>query len=302
MTPQQIGSETGTYGMPECGTHYVRRMLKAAKPKCFSDLLQISGLSHGRGIWTGNGEDLINDGTCTISEIIGTRDSIMLFLIKKGVNYQSAFKIMEDVRKGRGVKPEYEKEMLEAGVPSWYINSCKKIKYMFPKAHAAAYMITALRLGWFKVHRPLEFYAAYFTVKQNGFDANLMLNRERAEKARADLEALPALSDKDEDTLTLLYLVLEMLCRGIEFLPVDVFKSEAFAFVPENGKIRLPLSSLNGLGETAADNIYRAVHEENASTFEELKNKASLNKTVAEVLKESGAVKNLAESDQLTLF
>ncbi len=302
LTPEQIGSETGTYGMPECGTPYVRRMLKVAKPKCFSDLLQISGLSHGTGIWLGNGEDLINNGTCTISEIIGTRDSIMLYLIKKGVNYQSAFKIMEDVRKGKGVKPEYEEEMLASDVPQWYIESCKKIKYMFPKAHAAAYMIAALRLGWFKVHKPLEFYAAYFTVKQTGFDAELMLDRARAEKARAEYEAIPSPTAKEEDTLTILYLVLEMLCRGIEFLPVDVFKSEAFAFTPENGKIRLPLCSLNGLGEAAAENIYKAIHEGNAATLEDLKNKASLNKKVIDVLKKSGAVDNLAESDQITLF
>lgn len=302
LTPEQIGSETGTYGMPECGTPYVRKMLKVARPKCFSDLLQISGLSHGTGIWLGNGEDLINNGTCTISEIIGTRDSIMLYLIKKGVNYQSAFKIMEDVRKGKGVKPEYEEEMLAAGVPTWYIESCKKIKYMFPKAHAAAYMIAALRLGWFKVHRPLEFYAAYFTVKQTGFDAELMLDKGRAQKARVDYEAIVNPTAKEEDTLTMLYLVLEMLCRGIEFLPVDIFKSATFAFVPENGKIRLPLLALNGLGEAAAENIYKAIHEENASTLEELKNKAGLNKKVIEVLKKSGAVDDLAESDQITLF
>lgn len=302
VSPETIGSETGTYGMPECGTPYVRKMLKVARPKCFSDLLQISGLSHGTGIWLGNGEDLINNGTCTISEIIGTRDSIMLYLIKKGVNYQSAFKIMEDVRKGKGVKPEYEEEMLASNVPEWYIESCKKIKYMFPKAHAAAYMIAALRLGWFKVHRPLEFYAAYFTVKQTGFDAELMLDKTRSAKARTELEGLTAPTAKDEETLSILYLVIEMQARGIEFLPVDVFKSEAFAFVPENGKIRLPLSSLNGLGETAAENIYKAINTDGASTLEELKRMAGLTKTVVEVLKKNGAVDNLPESDQITLF
>ncbi len=302
VTPQQIASEQGTYGMPECGTAYVRKMLSVAKPKCFSDLLQISGLSHGTGIWLGNGEDLINNGTCTISEIIGTRDSIMLYLIKKGVNYQSAFKIMEDVRKGKGVKPEYEEEMLAASVPEWYIESCKKIKYMFPKAHAAAYMIAALRLAWFKVHRPLEFYAAYFTVKQDGFDAELMLDKATSEHTRGELEALKNPTAKEEDTLTILYLVIEMQARGIEFLPVDVYKSQAFAFVPENGKIRLPLSSLNGLGEAAAAEIYRVMHEEGAATLEELKRKASLTKTVVEVLKKNGALGDLPDSDQLTLF
>ncbi len=302
VSPETIGSETGTYGMPECGTPYVRKMLSVARPKYFSDLLQISGLSHGTGIWLGNGEDLINNGTCTISEIIGTRDSIMLYLIQKGVNYQSAFKIMEDVRKGKGVKPEYEEEMLAANVPRWYIDSCNKIEYMFPKAHAAAYMIAALRLGWFKVHRPLEFYAAYFTVKQTGFDAELMLDKQSSDKARAELEALVSPTAKEEDTLSILYLVIEMQARGIEFLPVDVFKSAAFAFVPENGKIRLPLSSLNGLGETAAENIHKAIHEDGVSTLEELKRKASLTKTVVEVLKKNGAVDSLPESDQITLF
>ncbi len=302
VTPQQIASDQGTYGMPECGTPYVRKMLSVAKPKCFSDLLQISGLSHGTGIWLGNGEDLINNGTCTISEIIGTRDSIMLYLIKKGVNYQSAFKIMEDVRKGKGVKPEYEEEMLASNVPTWYIESCKKIKYMFPKAHAAAYMIAALRLAWFKVHRPMEFYAAYFTVKQDGFDAELMLDKETSERSRRDLEELKNPTAKEEDTLTILYLVIEMQARGIEFLPVSIFKSQAFAFVPENGKIRLPLSSLNGLGEAAAAEIYRVMHEEGASTLEELKRKASLTKTVVEVLKKNGALDDLPDSDQLTLF
>jgi len=302
VTPQQIGSETGTFGMPECGTPYVRKMLAVARPKCFSDLLQISGLSHGTGIWLGNGEDLINNGTCTISEIIGTRDSIMLYLIQKGVNYQSAFKIMEDVRKGKGVKPEYEEEMLASNVPTWYIESCKKIKYMFPKAHAAAYMIAALRLGWFKVHRPLEFYAAYFTVKQTGFDAKLMLNKETAEKAKEELEAIKEPTAKDKDTLNVLYLVREMLARGVEFLPVDVFKSAAFAFVPEKGKIRMPLAALNGLGDTAAENIYKAMHEQGASTKEELKRMAGITKKVMEALEDAGALNGLPDSDQMTLF
>ncbi len=302
VTPAQIGSETGTFGMPECGTPYVRKMLAVARPKCFSDLLQISGLSHGTGIWLGNGEDLINNGTCTISEIIGTRDSIMLYLIQKGVNYQSAFKIMEDVRKGKGVKPEYEEEMLAANVPEWYIESCKKIKYMFPKAHAAAYMIAALRLGWFKVHRPLEFYAAYFTVKQTGFDAALMLNKETAERAKEELEAIKEPSAKDKDTLNVLYLVREMLARGVEFLPVDVFKSAAFAFVPEKGKIRMPLAALNGLGDTAAENIYKAMHEDGASTKEELKRMAGITKKVMEALEAAGALGGLPDSDQISLF
>ena len=302
VKPEQINSNVGTYGMPECGTPYVRKMLEVARPKCFSDLLQISGLSHGTGIWLGNGEDLINNGTCTISEIIGTRDSIMLYLVQKGVNYSSAFNIMESVRKGKGVSPEYEAEMIEAGVPEWYITSCKKIEYMFPKAHAAAYMIAALRLGWFKVYKPLEFYAAYFTVKQSGFDAELMLEKRNISKAIKELENAPNTTAKEEETLSVLYIVAEMYARGIEFLPVDIFKSDSFAFIPENGKIRLPLSSLNGLGASAAENIHKAVNSGEVMTVDDLKRQASLTKTVMEILKKNNCLGNLPESHQLTLF
>lgn len=303
VKPSDIGSEIGTFGLPELGTKYVRQMIMDTKPKTFSDLLQISGLSHGTGIWLGNGDELIKSGTATIKEIIGTRDDIMVFLMHKGVDSSMAFKIMESVRKGKGLTPEMEEAMRAKNVPEWYIGSCKKIKYMFPKAHAAAYLMAALRIGWFKVHYPVEYYASYFTVKSDNFDGQLVM--QGPEAVRKKLEELENLTDptpKDEDTIVFLQIAAEMLARGIEFLPVDIYKSEAFAFVPENGKIRLPLTALNGLGAKAAENIYNAIHSGKVRTLEDLKTEAGLNKTVIEILKQNNCLGDLPESDQISMF
>lgn len=304
VTPEQIFSETGTLGLPEFGTKYVRQILADTKPKNFSDLVQISGLSHGTGIWLGNGDELIREGICTVDEIIGTRDSIMLFLMKEGLKSKDAFAIMESVRRGRGVTSEQEHEMLEHGIPLWYISSCKKIKYMFPKAHAAAYVIAALRLGWYKIHYPLEFYASYFSVKTDAFEADIALKGYGGLKRYLqDLEQeSDNLTKKEKDILSSMQIVLEMLARGYEFLPVDIYKSKANEFVPESGKIRLPLSTLKGLGATAAENIYKAIHEEKVTTLEELRVKASLNKTVVEVLQSNDCLSTLPETNQITMF
>ncbi len=303
VKPQQIGSEIGTFGLPELGTKYVRQMIIDTKPKNFSDLVQISGLSHGTGIWLGNGDELIKNGTCTINEIIGTRDSIMLYLMQKGLDSSIAFQATESVRKGKGLTAEQEEAMLKCGVPEWYIASCKKIKYMFPKAHAAAYVIAALRLGWYKVYHPIAFYASYFTVKADSFDGQLaMEGGDVIRKKLNELEAMPEQSAKEKDTIVFMQIAAEMLARGIEFLPVDIYKSEAFSFVPENGRIRLPLSSLNGLGTTAAQNIYDAIHSGRATTLEELKVEASLNKTVVEVLQRNNCLSDLPISDQISMF
>lgn len=302
VSSEDIDCDTGTLGLPEMGTSYVRGMMVAAKPKNFSDLVQISGLSHGTGIWLGNGEELIKNGTCTIDTIIGTRDSIMLYLLQKGLDSSSAFKIMESVRKGKGVSEAFEAEMLAHGVPEWYIASCRKIKYMFPKAHAAAYVISALRLAWFKVYYPVEFYATYFTARPDGIDFKLVMKpKNEIKKQMEAIRAMENPTQKDEDVFTCLQIVYEMYARGVYFLPIDIFKSRATEFVPENGKIRLPLIALNGLGLTAAQNIYEAV-KSGVNTVEELKNASGISKTLLDTLRENGCIGDLPENNQLTLF
>ncbi|HAN21318.1 MAG: hypothetical protein A2Y15_07250 [Clostridiales bacterium GWF2_36_10] len=303
VKPNQIGSDIATFGLPELGTKYVRQMIIDIKPTNFSALVQISGLSHGKGIWLGNGDELIKNGTCTINEIIGTRDSIMNYLLHKDLESPMAFKIMESVRKGKGVTPEMEEAMRKCDVPEWYIASCKKINYMFPKAHAAAYLMAALRIGWFKVYKPVAFYASYFTVKSDSFDGQLVMEGGNAiRKKLEEYESIPEQTAKDEDTIVFLQIAAEMVARGIEFLPVDIYKSEAFAFVPEDGKVRLPLCALNGLGETAAQNIYNAIKNSTATTLEELKTVASLNKNVVDLLLQNNCLGGLPISDQISMF
>ena len=304
-SPEEIGCTLGTLGLPELGTRFVIKMLEECKPQTFSDLLQISGLSHGTDVWTGNAQELIANGTCNISQVIGTRDDIMLALIRYGVEKSHAFKIMEMVRKGKGLTPEYEAEMREVGVPDWYIASCKKIKYMFPKAHAAAYDMSAIRLGWYKVHIPLAFYCAMFTVQPLGFDGALVMKGKKAvadyiadiEKRSQKNEASP----KETQSLPVLQLVNEAYARGISFLPVDLEKSTADEYVPENGKIRLPFASLAGLGENAAANIVSARDEEPFFSVEDMKTRAKLTSAVVEILRQNHVLDGVNETDQMTM-
>ncbi len=304
-TPEEIGCPLGTLGLPELGTNFVVKMLQECRPQSFSDLLQISGLSHGTDVWTNNAQELIKAGTCTISEVIGTRDDIMLTLIRYGVEKSHAFKIMEMVRKGKGLTPEFEQEMRDANVPDWYIASCKKIKYMFPKAHAAAYDMSAIRLGWYKVHIPLAFYCAMFTVKSLGFDAELVGKGKSAVDAyikdvnkRADKGET---SPKELQSLPVLQLVNEAYARGIRFLPVDLEKSSDVEYLPEDGKIRMPFSALPGLGENAATNIVAARAEEPFFSVEDLQTRAKLTKAVIEILRRNHVLDNLDETDQMTI-
>ena len=305
VSPEDIGCPLGTLGLPELGTRFVIKMLQECKPQTFSDLLQISGLSHGTDVWTGNAQTLIAEGTCTISNVIGCRDDIMLALIRYGVEKSHAFKIMEMVRKGKGLTPEYEAEMREAGVPDWYIGSCKKIKYMFPKAHAAAYDMSAIRLGWYKVHIPLAFYCAMFTVQPLGFDGELVMKGKAA--VAAYIKDIDARSQKNEaspketQSLPVLQLVNEAYARGIRFLPVDLRKSTAAEYVPEDGKIRLPFSALAGVGETAAANIVAAREQEDFFSVEDLQTRAQLTRAVIDVLRQNHVLDNVDETDQMTM-
>lgn len=310
IKPEDIGSETGTFGIPELGTNFVRQMLIEAQPQSFSDLIQISGLSHGTDVWNGNAQDLIKDGTCSISEVIGTRDSIMTYLLHKGVEPKQAFNIMELTRKGKVAKsgfPEGAEEMLrEHNVPDWYLDSCKKIKYMFPKAHAVAYLIAAIRLMWFKVYHPLEFYATYFTVRGQDIDYEAAVGGSRV-AARKLKEVNVRLKEnknaKDEDILTSLQMVSEMLARGYEFLPIELGKSEAKRYLVEDGKIRLPYLSMKGIGEAAAVSMESTCCE-NASflSVDEFQSLAGVSSSVIESLDAAGVFQKLPKSSQISLF
>lgn len=304
ISPEDINSKVGTFAMPEFGTRFVRQMLLDTKPKSFSDLLQISGLSHGTNVWLNNAQELVRNETCTISEVIGTRDNIMVYLMYKKLEPISAFKIMEDVRKGRGLKPEYEEDMRAHSVPDWYIESCKKIKYMFPKAHAAAYVLTAMRIGWFKVYHPLAFYVAYFTVRADEFDATLMAHgKEKVLNRITELERQGnTITAKDKNVLTILEVTNEMYSRGLEFLPVDLYQSEAARFKIEGKGIRPPLNSLQGLGATVANAIVEARAQGEFSSVEDLRIRSKASKTVIEILSQNSCLDGIPESSQMSFL
>lgn len=307
VTPEDINSRVGTFGVPEFGTSFTRQMLVDTSPTTFYELVIIAGLSHGTDVWLNNAQELVKNKIATLSEVIGLRDDIMTYLILKGVEPSLAFKIMEFVRKGRaakeGLPEEYEAAMRENNVPDWYIGSCKKIKYMFPKAHAAAYVMMAFRVAYFKVHYPIDFYIAYFTVRADLFDAAIMAKGEKKLKDEMRrLEVKTDLSATEKSLYTIMEICYEMYKRGFEFLPVDIYKSDAVKFKKVDGKILPPLNAFQGMGDAAAKNIAKAREDGEFLSQEDMKNRAKINKSAIEVLKENGCLDGMSESSQISLF
>ena len=310
VTSNQIHSEVGSFGVPEFGTKFVRGMLVDTKPTTFDELIRISGLSHGTDVWLGNAQSLIEQGTVTLQDAICCRDDIMIYLIKMGLEPNPAFKIMESVRKGKvakGKEPkwkEYKEMMRNNNVPEWYIKSCEKIKYMFPKAHAAAYVTNAFRIAWFKVHEPLAYYASYFSIRADEFDSEFMIfGKEKVKNKMKEIDLLGNTATvKDKNMYAILELVLEMYERGFEFLPIDLYKSHSTKFLVEDGKIRPPLNSIAGLGTVAAKGIEIAKRDGKFMSIDDMKIRSKIGDSVAELLKKFGCLNGMSQSNQLSLF
>ena len=311
VTPEQIKSKVGSFGVPEFGTKFVRGMLVDTKPKTFDELIRISGLSHGTDVWLNNAQTLIENGTVTLKEAICCRDDIMIYLINKGLDPGKAFKIMEQVRKGKVSKgkckewPEYKQMMKEHDVPDWYIESCEKIKYMFPKAHAAAYVTNAFRIAWYKVHIPLAYYCAFFSIRAaDDFDASCMIfGKEKVKNKMKEIDMQGnAASKKDQSMYPVLELVLEMYERGFKFLPIDLYKSHWKNFQIEDGAIRPPINSIPGMGPIAAESIYNAAKEDEFMSIDEIRQRAKVGDSIIQLLKDFNCLDGMPESNQISLF
>lgn len=305
VTPEQIRTQVATYGVPEMGTKFVRQMLVESQPSSFADLLQISGLSHGTGVWLGNAQELIKNNTCNIKTVIGCRDDIMLFLIyKAGMDAGLAFKITESVRKGKGLTPEWIEEMKRCKVPQWYIDSCLKIQYMFPKAHAAAYVISAVRTAYFKLYHPIEYYATYFSVRAEDFDIELCCQgydailKKIIEIEQKGFQALP----KEKAMLPILEMALEMTARGFSFKSIDLYRSDATRFTVDGDSLIPPFSAMAGIGDNAARSIAASREAGEYLSIEDFQQRSKASKTIVELLNGLGCFRGLPESNQLSLF
>lgn len=306
VTQDDIGTGLGALGIPEFGTKFVRQMLEDTKPTTFAELVRISGLSHGTDVWLNNAQELVREGKAVLADVISTRDDIMVYLIHKGLEPSLAFKIMEKVRKGKGLQEEDIVEMKNHDVPDWYINSCQKIKYMFPKAHAVAYVLMAVRIAYFKVYYPIYYYATYFTVRADEFDVNIMKSGAKAIKEKIDEinEKGIAASPKEKGLLTSLEIALEMVARGFSFQNVDLYQSTATNFLVSEDKQSLipPFSAIPGIGENAAKNIVEARNQGEFLSFEDLQIRARASKTTIELLEQHDCLKGLPKTNQLSLF
>ncbi len=303
VTPEDIGSTVGTFGVPEFGTKFVRQMLVDTMPTTFTELVRISGLSHGTDVWLNNAQTLIQEGTTILSQAICTRDDIMVYLIYCGVEKSLSFKIMESVRKGKGLTPDFEAAMREQNVPEWYIDSCKKIKYMFPKAHAVAYVTMAFRIAWFKVNKPKEYYATFFSVRADDFDIEIMATEGLAKQHRKMIEDMGNDANvKQKGILTILELVCEMFARGIKFLPIDLYESDSTKFRVIGDNLLPPLNSIPGLGENAAKALVSAREEEAFCSIDDLRSRGKVSKTIIDKMKDMGILEGLPESSQISLF
>ncbi|TMV51583.1 PolC-type DNA polymerase III [Paenibacillus mesophilus] len=304
VTSDQIRSSVATYGLPDIGTRFIRQMLEETRPSTFSDLLQIAGLSHGEGLWLGNAQELIRNGTCTIKTVIGCRDNIMLFLIYRGMGSALAFKITESVRKGKGLTDEWTREMKNVGVPDWYIESCQKIVYMFPRAHAAAYMIAAVRNAYYKLYYPLDYYAAYFTVKASDFDIDLFAKGYEAILAKlTEIEQLSfQASAKQKSMVPILEVALEMTARGFVFQEIQLYRSKAAHFIKDGDSLIPPFAAIPGIGESAANQIECAKEDGPFLSIEDFQKRSKCSKTISEALAGMGCFRGLPETNQLVLF
>lgn len=304
LTPEELGATSGTFGIPEFRTSFTRQMIDDTHPVCFSDLVRISGFSHGTDVWLNNAQDLIRGGTCTLHDAISARDDIMMYLIHKGIDPLLSFKTMESVRKGKGIKPDVVEQLRAGGIPEWYIESCQKIKYLFPRAHATAYVMMAYRIAYCKLHYPLAFYAAYFSIRAETFDVNIVAaGKEVVWKKLKELEAVDKPDDKQKELKIVLQLAWEMYLRGYSVEHIDLYRSDAEKFIILEKSLLPPFTSLNGFGVVAAKSIVKARENGRFTSVSDIKKRTSaVSKTAIELLRAHGCLDGMSESDQMELF